>query len=102
MRSKMTRPRRGRSNRACEKAREDFAARALALSTKRRKAARALDKEVADELPPLKLEKAQFETRVEALEMESAGARGLDRVEFMVAANPGSAAGPLMKGRVRR
>ena len=82
---------------ACAKAREDFSARAVALSAKRQKAARALDKEVAGELPPLKLEKAQFETRVEPLDLSSAGARGLDRVEFMVAANPGSAAGPLMK-----
>ena len=82
---------------ACSAAREEFSSRALALSAKRQKAARALDAEVVQELPPLKLEKARFETYVEELNLAQAGPRGVNRVEFKVTANPGSASGQLMK-----
>ncbi len=82
---------------ACSAAREEFSSRALALSARRQKAARALDAEVVQELPPLKLEKARFETHVEELDLAQAGPRGVNRVEFKVAANPGSAPGQLMK-----
>lgn len=67
-----------------------------ALSAARRKVAKALDKAVLAELPSLKLEKARFAT-----EISSDAARpqsdGIDRVEFVVAANPGTALQPLMK-----
>lgn len=82
---------------ACAKARAAYETEATALSAKRHKAATALDKEVLGELPPLKLEKARFETRVEDLELEQAGPRGLNRVEFLMAANPGAPPAPLMK-----
>ncbi len=77
-------------------AREDYMAQALALSKARRAAARELDARVMAELAPLKLEKAHFVTRVEADEGR-AGPAGIDRVEFLVATNPGSAPGPLAK-----
>jgi DNA repair protein RecN (Recombination protein N) len=73
-----------------------FDAAAEKLSEKRRKAARALDKAVMAELPPLKLERARFETRLET-DAGKGGAHGIDRVEFMVAANPGTPLAPLMK-----
>ena len=67
-----------------------------ALSAVRRKVAKALDKAVLAELPALKLDKARF-----ASEITSDAARpqrhGIDRVEFVVAANPGTALQPLMK-----
>ena len=73
------------------------AIKATALSVKRHKAAGALDREVLAELPPLRLEKARFETRVEDLDLDQAGARGINRVEFMMAANPGAPPAPLLK-----
>ena len=48
------------------------------------------------ELPPLKLERARFETAIEA-DRGAAGPHGIDRVEFLVAANPGTPLVALMK-----
>ena len=66
------------------------------LSAARRKTAKSLDKAVAAELPALKLERARFETDVQA-DAAKPGAYGIDRVEFIVAANPGTPLQPLMK-----
>ena len=66
------------------------------LSNKRRKTAKALDKAVMAELPPLKLERARFETAIET-DAGKPGPHGIDRIEFMVAANPGTPLAPLMK-----
>ena len=67
---------------------------AEALSAARARAAVTLDKAVNAELKPLKLERAQFSTQIEA---EGEGPDGLDRVEFWVRTNPGTRPGPLMK-----
>jgi DNA repair protein RecN (Recombination protein N) len=67
-----------------------------ALSAARRKTAKGLDKAVAAELPALKLERARFETDVQA-DAAKPGPYGIDRVEFVVAANPGTPLQPLMK-----
>lgn len=71
-------------------------AKAESISAKRRHAAAALDEAIAVELPPLKLERARFETVIESdpVRLE---ASGMDRVEFHVATNPGSKPGPMMK-----
>jgi DNA repair protein RecN (Recombination protein N) len=66
------------------------------LSAARRKTAKGLDKSVAEELPELKLERARFETDVQA-DAAKPGPFGIDRVEFVVAANPGTPLQPLMK-----
>jgi DNA repair protein RecN (Recombination protein N) len=66
------------------------------LSAKRKKTARKLDDAVVAELAPLKLERARFETRVDA-DHGKGGPHGFDRVEFLVAANPGTPLSPLMK-----
>ncbi len=68
-----------------------------ALSEARQKAARRLDKAVARELPPLKLERARFATTTARLEEDAWSAQGLDRIAFEVATNPGSAPGPIGK-----
>ena len=52
---------------------------------------------VAAELPPLKLDKARFRTRIEPLAREAWGESGMDRVAFEVATNPGLPPGPLAK-----
>lgn len=67
------------------------------LSKARQSAAKTLDSGVARELPPLKLDKARFVTRIEDLPEEQWGGDGLDRVAFEVATNPGSAPGPIGK-----
>jgi DNA repair protein RecN (Recombination protein N) len=78
-------------------ARAAFETLAAALSARRVKAAAALDAAVAAELAPLKLDKAQFRTAVEALPLEQAGPGGLDKIAFTVSTNPGAPFGPLTK-----
>lgn len=78
-------------------ARTSYVAAAEALSEKRRAVASRLDKEVAKELPPLKLDKARFETIIDRLDEVQWGPAGIDRVRFLVATNPGSAPGALDK-----
>jgi DNA repair protein RecN (Recombination protein N) len=78
-------------------AQEAYIARAQNLSERRHKAGGQLDSEVMAELPPLKLDRARFVTSLETVAPEQAGPRGLDRVEFTVATNPGTPPGILMK-----
>jgi len=78
-------------------ARAEYVTKAEALNKGRLEAAQRLDAAVGQELPPLKLERALFETQVVALPEEDWGADGIDRVEFMVATNAGAAPGPLGK-----
>ncbi len=65
---------------------------AAQLSTKRVAAAAKLDRAMAVELAPLKMERAVFETRREAA---PAGPDGIDAITFTVATNPGAPAGAL-------
>ncbi|MBL8907662.1 MAG: DNA repair protein RecN [Rhizobiales bacterium] len=79
-----------------EEASAAFETAAQSLSAHRTAAARELDRAVAAELAPLKLERARFETRIDA-DTARPGAHGFDHVEFLVAANPGTPLAPLMK-----
>ncbi len=81
---------------AAAKARTDYDRRAAALSTKRTKAARALEKAVAVELPDLKLERARFIVEMSS-DPQGRGRTGIDQVEFHVQTNPGTRPGPMMK-----
>ena len=83
---------------ATNAARQAYAEKAEVLTQRRRAAAATLDKAVAKELPPLKLEKARFRTHLEPLAEDSWSAAGCERVVFEVATNPGSEPGPL--GRI--
>jgi DNA repair protein RecN (Recombination protein N) len=84
--------------RAAAARRDGYLRAARALGKGLRAAAERLDRAVTAELPPLKLEKARFATRVEAIEDETAwGAHGLDRVSFEVATNPGAPPGPIAR-----
>lgn len=82
---------------AAEQARKAYEQAALALSKARAKAAKKLDKDVAGELAPLKLEKARFVTQVDTVDLAEGGPSGVDRISFFVAANPGTEPGPMMK-----
>lgn len=68
-----------------------------ALHAERAAAADALDRAVAAELAPLKLDAARFRTAVEPLDPSQWGPHGADRVEFLIATNPGAPFAGLMK-----
>ena len=70
---------------------------AAALSASRKKAARRLEAAMSKELPPLKLEKARFEVTLAPLAEGDRGAGGAERIQFQIAANPGTDPGPLNK-----
>ena len=79
-----------------DRARVDFTSKALDLSKARAACSARLDKAVMGELAPLKLERAEFFTRIDS-DPDAATAEGIDRVEFWVQTNPGARPGPLMK-----
>ena len=60
------------------------------LSAARRAAGGRLAAAVAQELAPLKLDKARFQVGLGAVDEAQAGPAGLDRVEFEIATNPGA------------
>ena len=64
------------------------------LSALRAQGAAALDTAMAAELPPLKMERARFATRITPA---TPGPDGADEVEFEVATNPGAPAGSLQR-----
>ena len=82
---------------AADAAAAAYAAHARALSAERQKAAAKLDREVAKELKPLKLDKAQFRTQIDVLPEAQGGPDGIDRVSFLISTNPGAPFGPLIK-----
>jgi DNA repair protein RecN (Recombination protein N) len=81
-------------DRALVAAREAYGAAAQALSGQRHEAAARLDRAVAAELHPLKLDAARFRTAIAATEP---GVSGTDRIEFEVSTNPGAPFGPLTR-----
>lgn len=70
---------------------------AARLRKARKAAAKTLDKAVAAELAPLKLDAARFQTNVQPLPQEKWGPTGMDAVEFLIATNPGADFAPLNK-----
>jgi DNA repair protein RecN (Recombination protein N) len=79
------------------KARNTYLAAAAKLTTARRKHATALEKALAEELPPLKLDRARLVIDITARDENAWGADGQDRVSFLVATNPGQTPGALAK-----
>lgn len=77
-------------------AQKAFDEAAAILSSRRKKAAQALEKAVNAELPPLKLEGARFLVQFRP-EAAAPGPSGIDQLEFWVQTNPGTRPGPLMK-----
>ncbi len=82
---------------AAEAARAAYVAAAETQAAARRKGAAKLDKAVAAELGPLKLERARFVTEVAALPEAEWSAAGIDRVQFTVATNPGTPPAPIAR-----
>jgi DNA repair protein RecN (Recombination protein N) len=81
-------------DRQLQAARESYFHAATGLSLARHDAAARLDKAVAAELAPLKLDSARFRTAIVPAE---AGPSGTDRVDFEVSTNPGAPFGPLTR-----
>jgi len=71
-----------------------YSAAALCLHEARVIGADALDKAMAAELTPLKMERAVFKTEIKSAEE---GPNGSDSVVFTVSTNPGAPTGPLEK-----
>lgn len=84
----------GELEQAVADAQAGYNAAAERLTALRVKSAKALDKAMAAELAPLKMERAVFETRVTRVDP---GPEGWDEVAFTVATNPGAPAGTLNK-----
>ena len=82
---------------AAKAARAIYLAAAETQAATRRKGAARLDKAVAAELAPLKLERAKFVTEVAALPEPEWSAAGTDRVQFTVSTNPGAPPSPIAK-----
>ena len=80
--------------RQLDAARTAYDSAALELRAQRRAAAERLDKAVAAELAPLKLEAAGFRTSLSDAEP---GPSGMDRIEFTVSTNPGAPFGALTR-----
>ena len=83
--------------REVEKDKQAYSENAAKLSSARQKTAEKLSKLVMKELPALKLDKARFDVSVEKLDEKEWGKNGFDQIQFLVATNPGAAAGPLNK-----
>lgn len=67
------------------------------LSEKRQTSAKKMGKAVCAELAPLKLGAAVFSADISPLDEANWTAKGIDKVTFQVATNPGAPAGPLNK-----
>jgi DNA repair protein RecN (Recombination protein N) len=82
---------------ARREARQAYCAAAAALTEARRAAAARLERALAKELPPLKLDRARVVMEIAAREEPAWGADGQDRVTMLVSTNPGQAPGQLIK-----
>ncbi|MBC2660872.1 DNA repair protein RecN [Novosphingobium flavum] len=82
---------------SAQEAQLEYQARAEALSVMRVEAAQRLDRAVAAELAPLRLDAARFRTQVLRLPEDRWGPGGMDAVEFLIATNPGADFAPLGK-----
>ncbi len=82
---------------AAGEARRRFVAACARLSEARAGAAGRLDRAIAKELPPLRLERARFTASVTPLPDTAWTTQGADEVRFLIATNPGQAPGALAK-----
>lgn len=74
-----------------------YVEKAASLSEQRVRAAAKLEKAIAAELPPLKLERARFVVERAMLPEPQWGPRGPDAIRFLIATNPGEEPGAMDK-----
>ncbi|HEY8610605.1 MAG TPA: DNA repair protein RecN [Roseomonas sp.] len=82
---------------AAKEARGAYMAAAGTLTTTRREYSEKLEKAVARELAPLKLDRARLHIEIAPREESAWGPDGQDRVTFLVTTNPGQKPGQLAK-----
>lgn len=82
---------------AVKNLKEQYIKNAESLSVLRQKAAKKLDKNIMKELPPLKMEKAVFQTAITPKPEENWSEKGWDNVCFEVSTNPNTPLGALNK-----
>lgn len=70
---------------------------ASVISQERQKAAKKLNRGVAKELKPLKLEKAKFQCEVITDLEGDRTAAGFDRIQFLISTNPGAPLAPMVE-----
>lgn len=80
-----------------ERLREEYIKNANKLSEIRKKSAKELDKNVMKELPPLKMEKAKFQTTIKEKEENLWSEKGWDSICFEVSTNPNTPLGAINK-----
>ena len=83
------------AEKAASAARGSYIEAAARLSVARRAAGDRLSAAMAQELPPLRLDKAQFRVGLEPVAEDRLGPAGADKVAFEVSTNPGAPFGPL-------
>ncbi|MFP8966376.1 DNA repair protein RecN [Pokkaliibacter sp. CJK22405] len=76
---------------------QNYLAKAESLSEKRQQSALRLAQEVMEQLKALSMPHSHFEVAVTTLGEKHASINGIDRVEFLLSANPGQPARPLQK-----
>ncbi len=74
---------------------KEYVSKAQTLTKYRQQVALKLQEALSKELPPLKLERANFRVHFEALSDTDWGASGIDRIEFYIQTNPGTPEGSL-------
>lgn len=85
------------AERRARETRDAYVAAAARLTAARRDAAQKLEKSIARELPPLKLDRARLVVEVAEKPEAAWGPDGVDRVTFLVSTNPGQPPGALDK-----
>ncbi len=80
-----------------ENLRLEYLETARQLSVARMKTAERLDTAVAEELPPLKLDKAVFKTQIDPMPESLWNEQGLDKVVFTASTNAGVPTAPIAK-----
>ena len=79
------------------KLREQYAALACRVGGQRRAGAGGLTRAIEQQIARLGMGKARLEIRFEALGEDAVAENGLEKVEFLVTANPGQPPGPLAR-----
>lgn len=82
---------------ASEKQRERLLQLGQKMSDARHQAAERLAREIEQELKGLHMERTRFDVSMERLDAGKLTREGLDKIEFMIAANPGEPLRPLAK-----
>ena len=80
-----------------ENLRKEYIKASETLSACRKKAAKELDKNIMQELTPLKMEKAVFQTTIKEKPENLWTSNGWDNVNFEISTNPNTPLGPLNK-----